>query len=129
MATLSFDGDSEPELVAKVRRWLHSTEQPSSHLEPTEAVVRLSDLTKDALSVVTLAAPEPIGQSDLVRSLSRLGYEAADQTAQVVVTGLNAVADLSRDGLMRRVRQARQAAAYQMESLVARQVLRGLRGL
>jgi hypothetical protein len=61
--------------------------------------------------------------------MARLGYEATDQTTRALVSGLNAVADLSGEGLVRRVRQARKAAAYQMETVVAHQILRGLRRL
>jgi len=65
----------------------------------------------------------------VVKGLSRLGYEATDQTARAVVSGLDAVANLSGDAVIRRVRKAGKAAAYAMETTVAHQVLRGLRRL
>ena len=38
MPTLSFDGETHEELVAKVKRWLASVEGEGHPLSPTEAI-------------------------------------------------------------------------------------------
>ena len=53
MATLSFEGESHDEIVAKVRRWLASTDTNGGHLGAVETVERVSELTKDALSLIS----------------------------------------------------------------------------
>lgn len=127
MATLSFEGETHEELVAKVRRWLRSVDSSGDHLEPAEAVERLSDLVKDGLSVVAAAAPSTVADTDIVKGLTDLGYRVTEQTSEAVVSGLNAVADLSGERIVGRVRQAGMNAAYRMETAIAHEVLRALR--
>ncbi len=127
MATLSFDGETQDELVAKVRRWLRSVESSDQHLEPTEAVERLADLVRDGLSVVAAAAPRTVADADLVKGLTELGYRTTEETSRAVISGLNAMAELSGDHIVGRVRQVGRTAAYRMESTIAHEVLRALR--
>ena len=125
---MSFEGETHEEIVQKVRRWLASTEGQGGHLGAVEVVERVSELTKDSLSVIAAAAPGPIAHSDVVKGLTHMGYEATDQTKRAVVSGLNAVAELSGDKLLKRIVDARKSVAYEMQSAVARQVLRAFRG-
>ena len=128
MPHLSFEGETHDEIVRKVRRWLQSVEGQEEHLGVTEAVERASELTKDALTVVAQAAPGPIGRSEIVKALTRMGYEATDNTRRAVVAGLDALADASPDeSVLRRVEKARNSVVYEMNAAVARQVLRALR--
>ena len=129
MPTLSFEGATQTELVTAVKRWLVSAEQPPQRLTSTESVERLSELVKDGLSVVAAAAPKPVARNEVVKGLAKLGYQATDQTAEAVVSGLNALAELSGDSLVRRVRTAGHAVAYEMENAVARQLLQAFRPL
>ena len=127
MATLSFEGETNDELVAKVRRWLRSVDPSSERLGSSEAVERLAELVKDGLAVVAAAAPEPVAHSDLLQGLERMGYAATDQSSRAVVSGLNALAELSGDKLITRARRAGRTATYQMQRAVAAEVLRALR--
>lgn len=129
MASLAFEGETHDEIVRKVRRWLASVEGHEEHIDVTEAVERASELTKDALTVVAQAAPGPIGRSEIVKALTRMGYEATDTTKRAVVAGLDALADASQsgDGVLQRVEKARNSVFYEMNAAVARQVLRALR--
>ncbi|MHB8464266.1 MAG: hypothetical protein ACYDH6_21185 [Acidimicrobiales bacterium] len=128
MASLTFEGETHDEILRKVRRWLASVEGDEGTITVTEAVERASELTKDALTVVAQAAPGPIARSEIVKALTRMGYEATDSTKRAVVAGLDALADAAPDdGLLRRVEKARNSVVYEMNAAVARQVLRALR--
>jgi len=126
MPTLSFDGETHDEIVRKVRRWLASLDDAEVHITVTEAVEKASELTKDALAVVASAAPGPIASSEVVRGLTRMGYDVTDSTKKAVVSGLNALAE-SSEGLVRRAEGARRSVVYEMNAAVAKQVLKALR--
>ena len=128
MPSLSFEGETHNEIVRKVKRWLQSVEGEEEHIGVTDAVERASELTKDALTIVAQAAPGPIGRSDIVKALTRMGYDATESTKRAVVAGLDALADAAPDdGVLRRVEKARNSVVYEMNAAVARQVLRALR--
>lgn len=127
--TLCFEGETHDEIVHKVRRWLATADAPGEHLGAMEVVERASELTKDALSVIATAAPEPIAHNEVVMGLTRMGYEATDQTKRAVQSGLNAVAELSDGRIFKRIEDARRAVTYEMGTTMARQVLRALRPL
>ena len=127
MATLSFEGETHDEIVRKVRRWLASLEGEEDAIGVVEAVERASELTKDALTVVAHAAPGPIARSDVVKALTRMGYDATDSTKRAIVAGLDALADAPHgEGVIRRVEKARNSVVYEMNAAVARQILRAL---
>jgi hypothetical protein len=125
--TLSFEGETHDEIVRKVRRWLASLDGDLAHLDLPEAVERASELTKDALSVVAQAAPAPIARSEVVKALTRMGYEATDTTKRAVIAGLDALSDANQGDVLKRVEKARNSVLYEMNSAVAKQVLRALR--
>jgi hypothetical protein len=132
MPTLSFDGETHDEIVRKVRRWLASLEgEAEQHIGAVEAVERASELTKDALTIVAQAAPEPIARTEVVKALTRMGYEATDSTKRAVVAGLDALADAGTapngGSLLRRIERARNSVVYEMNSAMAKQILRMLR--
>ena len=132
MATLSFEGETQDEIVRKVRRWLASLDESIEEtIGVVEAVERTSELTKDALTVVAQAAPRPIARTEVFKALTRMGYEATDTTKRAVVSGLDALADAGpstdRASLIRRVERARNSVLYEMNSAVAKQILHLLR--
>jgi len=128
MPTLSFEGETHGEIVRKVKRWLQSVEGEEETIGVVETVERASELTKDALTIVAQAAPGPIGRSEIVKALTRMGYDATETTKRAVVAGLDALADAAPDeGVLRRVEKARNSVVYEMNAAVARQVLRALR--
>src|SRR3954464_4675694 len=127
MPTLSFEGETHDELVRKVRRWLASVEGEDSHLTAVQALEKASELTKDALSVVAAAAPGPVAQSDVIKALRRRGYDATDATKHAVVSGLNALSEVTNGGLVRRAEGARKSVVYEMNAAVAKQLLKALR--
>ena len=128
MPSLSFEGETHDELVRKVRRWLASVEGDDAHLTPVQAVEKASEITKDALTVIAAAAPGPIASSDILKGLKKMGYDATDGTKRAVTSGLNALADVTGGGLLKRADRARKDAVYEMNASVARQMLKTLRG-
>ncbi len=129
MATLSFEGETHGELVAKVRRWLASVEGgQEGHLSPVAAVEQGAELTKEALRVIAAAAPEPIAQSELVKALTGAGYKLTDTAKEALVDSLDSVEAITGGSVLRLARDARRSAVYQMNSAIAKQILRALRG-
>ena len=130
MPSLSFEGDTHQELVAKVRRWLQSAEEAEgpAHLTPVEAVDRGAELTRAALRTVAAVAPEPVASSELTHALTDAGYRVTETTRQVVVGALDVLAELTDGGLVKKAEDARKSAVYEMNTAVARQLLKALRG-
>ena len=129
MATLSFEGETHDEIVRKVRRWLASLEgSPDEVISPVEAVERASELTKDALTVIAQAAPAPVARSEVMKALTRMGYEATDSTRKAVISGLDALADASDTDVVKKLEGKRNSIVYEMNAAVAKQLLRTLRG-
>ncbi len=128
MATLSFEGETHGELVVKVRRWLASLEgRDEGSLTRVEAVEQGAELTKEALRVIASSAPEPIAQSELVKALTAMGYKATDATKEAIVDGLDSVEEMTGGSVVRMAREAGKSVAYQMNSTIARQILRQLK--
>ncbi len=128
MPTVSFEGESHGEIVQKVRRWLASIEgAEEGDLSVVEAISRGAELTKDALRIVASAAPSPIAQSEVVKALTDIGYAATDTTKQVLIDGLDSVERLTGGAIVTAARDARKSAVYQMNAVVARQILDSLK--
>lgn len=124
MPTLSFEGETHDELVRKVRRWLGSVDGHEEHLDLPDAVERASELTKDALTVIAQSAPAPIARSEVVKAMTRMGYEATESTKKAVVAGIDALSDATEGDVVKRIEKARNSVVYEMNAAVARQVLR-----
>jgi hypothetical protein len=126
MASLSFEAETHPELVAKVRRWLASTEGNADGVADAAAadvISRSAEVTKDALRVIASAAPQPIAQSEVVKSLSAMGYQVTDSTAKANLPSTRSSGH--RGGLLKRA-QMRTSAVFQMNQAVAKQILKSL---
>ena len=129
MPTISFEGETHDEIVRKVRRWLASVEgEEGTTLTPAEAVEKASEISKDALSIIAAAAPGPVAGNALFRALTRRGYNATDSTKRAVTAGLDALAEVTGGGLVKRAEDARKAAVYEMNAAVAKQVLKSIKG-
>ena len=125
MPTLSFEAETHDEIVRKVRRWLASLDGPEATPSVVETIERASELTKDALTVIAHAAPAPVARSEVVKALTRMGYEATDSTKKAVIAALDTLAD-AEDGVVRKADGARRSVVYEMNAAVARQLLRAL---
>jgi hypothetical protein len=128
MANLSFEAETHPELVAKVKRWLAST-QGNTDVAADNAVdliSRSAEVTKDALRVIASAAPQPVAQSDVVKSLTAMGYQVTDTTAKAMIDALDSLSSLTNGGLLKRARDVQTSAVFQMNQAVAKQILKAL---
>ena len=128
MATISFEGETHGELVVKVRRWLASIEgQEEGQLSTHEVVQQGAELTKEALRIIASAAPDPVAQSEIVKALTNAGYKATDASKQAIIDGLDSVEEVTGGGVVKLARDASKTAMYQMNTAVARQILKSLR--
>jgi hypothetical protein len=128
MATLSFEGESHGEIVQKVRRWLASLEgEEEGDISVADAITQGAELTKDALRIIASAAPASVAQSDVVKALTGLGYKATDATKAALIDGLDSVEELTGGSVVKAARDARKSAVYQMNSTIARQILKSLK--
>lgn len=128
MAQLSFEGETHGELVVKVRRWLASIDgEDEGAISTHEAIEQSAELTKEALRIIASSAPEPIAQSEVVKALTSAGYKATDAAKQAVVDGLDSVEEVTGGSVVKLARDASKTAVYQMNTAVARQILKSLR--
>ena len=128
MAQLSFEGETHGEIVQKVRRWLASLEgAEEGDLSVADAITQGAELTKDALRIIASAAPGPVAQSEVVKALTGMGYKATDATKQALIDGLDSVEELTGGSVVKAARDARKSAVYQMNSTVARQLLKAIK--
>jgi hypothetical protein len=128
MPTLSFEGETQAELVTKVKRWLTSIEGEEKPLTPAEAVQASAELTKDALRIVASAAPEPIAKSELVKGLTSMGYSVTDATSKALIDSLDSLSQVTGGGVLKELRDSGTNVLFEMNAQVAKQVLKGLRG-
>jgi hypothetical protein len=129
MPKLIFEAETQQELVAQVKRWLVSLEaEDDGSLSVSQAISQGAELTKDALRVIASAAPKPVAQNELVKSLTEMGYKATDVTSKALVDGLDSVESVTGGSVIKTVSEKGRNAVYQMNVAVARQVLKTLHG-
>jgi hypothetical protein len=128
MPELTFEGETHGEILVKVRRWLASVEgEDPSTLTAVEALNQGAELTKEALRIIASSAPEPIAESDVVKGLTNMGYKVTDATKDAVVSGLDSIEEATGGGVVQQAGRAAGKVVYQMNSTMARQLLRSLR--
>jgi hypothetical protein len=128
MPTVTFEGETHGEIVVKVRRWLASIDgQEGSSISAAQAVSQGAELTKDALRIIASAAPEPVAQSDLVKGLTNMGYKATDATKDAVIAGLDSIEEATGGGVVQQATEAGRKVVWQMNTTIAKQLLRSLR--
>ncbi len=125
MPEIRFSADTHPELVRQVRVWLDSADTERSAADVVDAS---ADLTKDALRIIAASAPAAIADSELVRGLTEMGYRATDLTRDRLLAGLDGLAAVTDGRLVKRVGETGAKVAYEMNSNVARQLLKSILG-
>ena len=119
MPELKFSARTHPELVRQVREWLATSEGERSM---SDVIIESSELTKDALRIIAAAAPAPVAESELVKTLTKLGYRATDLTRATLVAGLDSVSG-ANDGLMvKTVKRAGKTMLFTMTPRAAKQM-------
>lgn len=125
MPEIRFNADTHPELVRQVTVWLESTE---SERTAADVVEGSAELYKDALRLIAAAAPAPLADSELVKGLTELGHRATDASRDATLAGLDSLAAVTDGTLVRRVSEGPAKAAYEMNTKVAKQLLKSLLG-
>lgn len=129
MPRLVFEAETHQELVLQVKRWLQSLDEgEGGTLSVAQAINQGAGVTKDALRIIAAAAPAPVAQSDVVRSLTEMGYKATDTTSKALVDGLQSVEALTGGSVVHAVTEKGRTTFWSMNTKVAKQVLRTLTG-
>ncbi len=68
-----------------------------------------------------------MAQSEIVKALTNAGYKATDASKQAIIDGLDSVEEVTGGGVVKLARDASKTAMYQMNTAVARQILKSLR--
>ncbi len=127
MPSVTFEGETHGEIVVKVRRWLSSIDgQEEAAPSAYDTISQGAEVTKDALAIIARAAPDPVAQSDLVKGLTNMGYKATDATKDAVITGLDSLEEATGGSVVRQVGTAGRKAVYEMNSQIAKQMLKSL---
>jgi hypothetical protein len=129
MPKVIFEGDTQAEIVAQVKRWLQSTEaELDGSISVSQAIEQGAEVTKDALRIIAAAAPKPVAESDVVKALTDMGYKATDATKARLVQGLDQVEDLTGGSVLKTVSERGRNAVYEMNVVIAKQILKNLHG-
>ena len=123
--TVTFEGDNHADVVRQVKEWLATTEGPD-RLSAAEAIEQGAGLYKDALRIIAAAAPQPVADNEIVKSLTDMGYRATDVTTERLIEGLGKVEELSGGTLVREVRDTGKHAVFEMNATLAKSILRQL---
>lgn len=126
MATLSFSGETHDEIVDQVRVWLASAQKNQLAESAITAVDAAAHMTRDALTIIAEAAPESVAGGEVVQALVKMGHDGTEVTRASVVSALDALADVTGGSLVKRLERARNSVAYEMNSAIAKQVLKSL---
>ena len=124
--TVIFEGANHADLVRQVKEWLVTVEG-QDRLSAAEAIEEGAGLYKDALRIIAAAAPRPVAENEIVKSLTDMGYRAGDLTKERLLDGLARVEELSGGTLVRDVRDTGQKAVFEMNATLAKQLLRQLK--
>lgn len=125
MPEIRFTADTHPELVRQVTVWLEST---GADRTAADVVEGSAELTKDALRLIAASAPAPLADSDLVKGLTELGHRATDASRDLTLASLDGLAQVTDGTLVRRVSEGGAKAAYEMNTKVAKQLLKSVLG-
>ena len=130
MPKVIFEGDSQQEIVAQVKRWLASMEaDEDGSITVSQAIEQGANLTKDALRIIASAAPKPVAENDVVKALTDMGYKATDATKERLVDGLKNVETLTGGSVLQEVGERGRNAVYEMNVTIAKQILKTLHGV
>lgn len=129
MPKVIFEGETQQEIVAQVKRWLQSLDADDDGLITlNQAISQGAELTKDALRIIASAAPKPIAENEVVKALTDMGYKATDATKERLVEGLDQVEDLTGGSVLKTVSAKGRNAVYEMNVIIAKQILKSLHG-
>ncbi len=127
MASLSFDGETQDQIVQKVRRWLASVDGDlAGPMGAADVINQSAELSKDTLRVVAQAAPGGIGETEIVKALTTMGYKATDQTREAALTTLDAMETATGGSIVRKAATSGTKAVFEMNTAIAKQFLKAV---
>ena len=124
MATVSFEGETHDEIVAKVRSWLESAEAGDKDM--SAMINQQAEITKDALRIIAKSAPGPIAESEVVKSLTKMGYKATDATRDAALTALGSLESATGGSMVKNVADQGSKAMFKMNAAIAKQFLKSV---
>ena len=124
MPTVSFDGATHDEIVNKVRAWLESVEAGETGIE--DVINQQAAITKDALRIIAESAPGTIGESDVVKALTKMGYKATDATRDAALMALNGLDNATGGSVVKNVADQGSKAMFKMNAAIAKQFLKAV---
>lgn len=124
MATVSFEGETHDEIVAKVRAWLESAE--AGEKDVAAMINQQAEITKDALRIIAQSAPGPIAESEVVKSLTKMGYKATDATRDAAITALGSLESATGGSMVKNVADQGSKAMFKMNAAIAKQFLKAV---
>ena len=125
--TVTFEGATHADIVARSRTWLAHRRGAGPPLG-AEAIEQGAGLYKDALRIIAAAAPRPVAENEIVKSLTDMGYRATDVTKDRLSTAWPGSRSCPGGTLVKDVRDTGQKAVFQMNATLAKQILRQLTG-
>lgn len=129
MPKVIFEGDTQAEIITQVKRWMQSIDESADgSLTVSQAIEQGAEVTKDALRIIAAAAPKPVAEHDVVKALTDMGYKATDATSARLVQGLDQVEDLTGGSVLKTVSERGRSAVYEMNVVIAKQILKNLHG-
>ena len=124
MATVSFEGETHDEIVGKVRAWLESVD--AGETDMAAMINQQAAITKDALRIIAQSAPGPISDSEVLKSLTKMGYKATDATRDAALTALTSLESATGGSMVKNVADKGSKAMFKMNSAIAKQFLKAV---
>ena len=124
MATVSFEGETHDEIVGKVRAWLESVD--AGETDMAAMINQQAAITKDALRIIAQSAPGPISDSEVPKSLTKMGYKATDATRDAALTALTSLESATGGSMVKNVADQGSKAMFKMNSAIAKQFLKAV---
>ena len=124
MATVSFEGETHDEIVGKVRAWLESVD--AGETDMAAMINQQAAITKDALRIIAQSAPGPISDSEVLKSLTKMGYKATDAARDAALTALTSLESATGGSMVKNVADQGSKAMFKMNSAIAKQFLKAV---
>jgi len=124
MATVSFEGETHDEFVGKVRACLESVD--AGETDMAAMINQQAAITKDALRIIAQSAPGPISDSEVLKSLTKMGYKATDATRDAALTALTSLESATGGSMVKNVADQGSKAMFKMNSAIAKQFLKAV---
>ena len=124
MATVSCEGETHDEIVGKVRAWLESVD--AGETDMAAMINQQAAITKDALRIIAQSAPGPISDSEVLKSLTKMGYKATDATRDAALTALTSLESATGGSMVKNVADQGSKAMFKMNSAIAKQFLKAV---